>query len=66
MNIIAISFLGLGFTVGVLFTTLKHFETNKVITQQTIEEKNDSLKVENNDIINGTDNKSDRFFFFQE
>lgn len=50
MNIVALSVLGLGFTAGVLFTTLKTTHISEVSKDKT-EEINDTLKVESSDAL---------------
>ena len=50
MNIVALSVLGLGFTAGVLFTTLSTTHISGVPNNKT-EETIDTLKVESGDAM---------------
>lgn len=66
MNIVPLSILGISFTVGVLFTTLKVYDKNQVSSQQVVEKSRDTLEVSNNDILQGSAVKNHEIFLFQE
>lgn len=50
MNVLALFVLGLGFTAGVLFTTINTTHISEV-PNDTTEEVNDTLKVESSDAL---------------